>query len=393
MTEKRNVVLVQPNLPETRESRQKALQFLERNLKLALEEHKVNCSEVKMDGDVIIIKGMGPDDILLTASQVFGVLSVSNAIQVEKDSKRISESVSLLMNDSFNQVPRIAIFHADPATDSELMEDIERKLQMQIMRRPINSIHSSPYTSEQYGIIIHLTKDFAYVFDRRIRGIGGLPSGYESHVVCMISSGLDSPVAAFKVIRRGCVPIFVYFDNSPFSDDSNKEIAIKQARTLSKYIYGEEVKMYIVPHGEDLIQVLEHAPRRMTCIFCRRNMYRLAQEVAFRENADAIVTGEIIGEQASQTTRNIYAENTAICDIPVIRPCIGDDKDEIIQKAREIGTYQYAEEAASCCSLPPRYPTIKADTREIPIAEDKIGEDWVKYAVSDAEIFSLKEGR
>ncbi|MFW9919167.1 MAG: hypothetical protein ACFFED_06190 [Candidatus Thorarchaeota archaeon] len=224
-----------------------------------------------------------------------------------------------------------------------------------------------------------------------IRGIGGLPTGYEGRVVCMISSGLDSPVASFKAMRRGCVPIFVYFDNSPFSDDSNKKIAIEQAKRLSQYIHGSEVKMYIVPHGEDLVEVLKHAPRRMTCIFCRRNMYRLAQEVAIREEANAIITGEIIGEQASQTTSNLFAENSAVDKIPIIRPCIGDDKDEIVKKAREIGTYHFAEEAASCCSLPPKFPTINARTSEIPVVEEKIREGWVKYAVDDAEIIILKE--
>jgi thiamine biosynthesis protein ThiI len=225
-----------------------------------------------------------------------------------------------------------------------------------------------------------------------LSGIGGLPTGFQGPVVCMISSGLDSPVASFKVMRRGCVPIFVYFDNSPFSDTVNKDVAIKQAKRLSQYIHGIEVRMYIVPHGEDLVEVLKHAPRRMTCIFCRRNMYRLAQEVAIQEGADAIVTGEIIGEQASQTTSNLYAENSAIDKIPIIRPCIGDDKDEIVEKAREIGTYEFAEEATSCCSLPPKYPVIAANINEIPLAEEKIGEDWVKYAVSDAEIIILKEG-
>ena len=321
----RSAVIVRANIPgrKSAEDRQRLLLILERNLKAALEERKLNFSDIQILQDTIVIIGKNPNVISETASMVFGVVSVSSA-QVTKD---------------------------------------------------------------QSGTI-----STSYIPAEEVKGIGGLPTSSEGHVVCMISSGLDSPIASFKAMRRGCVPIFVYFDNSPFSDDINKEIAIKQAKHLSHYIHGSEVKMFIVPHGNDLVEVLKYAPRKMTCVFCRRNMYRLAQEVALREGADAIITGEIIGEQASQTTRNLYAEDSAISDIPIIRPCIGDDKEEIVRKAREIGTYEFAEEAASCCSLPPKYPTINAEVREIPIAEEKIGDGWVEYAVSDAEVIILKEG-
>ncbi|MHA2396076.1 MAG: tRNA 4-thiouridine(8) synthase ThiI, partial [Candidatus Thorarchaeota archaeon] len=152
------------------------------------------------------------------------------------------------------------------------------------------------------------------------------------------------------------------------------------------------IKMYIVPHGDDLTEVLRHAPRKMTCIFCRRNMYRLAQEVAFIENADAIVTGEIIGEQASQTTRNLLAEETAITEIPIMRPCVGDDKDEILKMAMKIRTYEFAHEAVSCCSLPPKYPTVYSNLEIIEPTEKKMDMGWIAAEISDSEVIILKDG-
>ena len=230
-----------------------------------------------------------------------------------------------------------------------------------------------------------------YKIVRSFSGLGGLPTGLEGRVIIMISSGLDSPVAAFKAIRRGCVPIFVHFDNSPYSDQTNRDIAIKQARELSKFVHGVEVKMYVVPHGDDLTEVLRHAPRKMTCVFCRRNMYRLAREVALRENADAIITGEIIGEQASQTTRNLLAETSSVCDIPVIRPCIGDDKVDIERISREIDTYKFASEATACCVLPPKYPSVHARLEEIPPVEEQMDIRWIQAEVNEAETIILKE--
>ncbi|MCJ7817744.1 MAG: hypothetical protein MUP60_02735, partial [Candidatus Thorarchaeota archaeon] len=230
-----------------------------------------------------------------------------------------------------------------------------------------------------------------FLSTEKLDGVGGLPTGSQGKVVCTISGGLDSPIAAYKMMKRGCIPVFVHFDNVPYGDDSTRNLAIRQAKRLTEYVHGHEIKMYIVPHGEDLTEVLRHAPRKMTCIFCRRNMYRLAQEVAFLENADAIVTGEIIGEQASQTTRNLLAEETAVSEIPILRPCIGDDKDEIVKMAMKIRTYAFTHEAVSCCSLPPKYPTIYSELDIIKPTEDQMDMGWIAAEISEAEVIILKD--
>jgi thiamine biosynthesis protein ThiI len=247
-------------------------------------------------------------------------------------------------------------------------------------------------SSSDIGFIEETCGGQKFLSKERIDGVGGLPTGTQGKVVCTISSGLDSPVAAYKMMKRGCVPIFLHFDNVPYGDESTRDLAIRQARRLTEYIHGHEVKMYVVPHGEDLTEVLRHAPRKMTCIFCRRNMYRLAEKIALLENADAIVTGEIIGEQASQTTRNLLAEESAICEIPIIRPCIGDDKVDIERMAIKIRTYEFAHEAVACCSLPPKYPTVSAKLDVIGPAEQKMDMNWLEAEIANADIIVLKEG-
>ncbi|MFW9809760.1 MAG: tRNA sulfurtransferase [Candidatus Thorarchaeota archaeon] len=249
----------------------------------------------------------------------------------------------------------------------------------------------SPLSTDTYSN--EVCDDKVFLSKERIDGVGGLPTGSQGKVVCTISGGLDSPVAAYKMMKRGCVPVFLHFDNVPFGDESTRNLAIRQAKRLTEYIHGHEIKMYVVPHGEDLTEVLRHAPRKMTCIFCRRNMYRLAQEVAFMENADAIVTGEIIGEQASQTTRNLLAEETAITEIPILRPCIGDDKDEILKMAIKIRTYEFAHEAVSCCSLPPKYPTVYSNLDIIKSVDEKMDMGRIAAEISDSEVLILEEGR
>ncbi len=210
--------------------------------------------------------------------------------------------------------------------------------------------------------------------------------------MCALSSGLDSPIAAYRVMKRGCIPVFVNFDNSPYAADDCSELVIKQAQLLADYIYNFDVKLYIVPHGADLTEAVEHGPPKMTCLFCKRNMLRMAREIAIREDADAIVTGEIIGEQASQTTRNLRAINTAVCDFPILRPCAGDDKKEIEAMAHKLGTYEFAHEGLSCCSLAPKHPVTRVTPDEVIVAEQKMALGVLVRQVESARIVTLRTG-
>ena len=390
----RSVVLARSTVlsNRSRDDKRVIMEILERNIRIALQENDIVFTDIHTESDLIVIDSLKSDSVVEVASRMFGIQSVSPSLITTLDTESIVGAAFDIMQNSLEKKTTVNVEVRGIGQNLPSSESLQQALrERMITESHEDNTRTDPSLSTcTVGVEIH--QERAFVFTETFRGLGGLPTGSEGRVVCMISSGLDSPVASYKAMRRGCVPIFTYFDNSPFSDDINRVVAIEQARLLSEYIHGAEVKMYIVPHGEDMIEVLKHAPRKMTCIFCRRNMYRLAQEVALREKADAIITGEIIGEQASQTTRNLLAETSAISKIPIIRPCIGDDKDEVVTKAREIGTYEFAQEATSCCSLVPKYPTISAKLGEIPAPEEKIGTGWEKIAVSDAEIIILKEG-
>jgi thiamine biosynthesis protein ThiI len=316
-------------------SREQLTVQLIKNLKAALRENTVSFNEIQPACQFIYINTPNALDVTRIASEVFGISSASPVILSSSN-----DTESLLSDHTF------------------FKEVCDNKV---------------------------------FFSTERFEGVGGLPTGSQGKVVCTISGGLDSPIAAYKMMRRGCIPVFVHFDNVPYGDESTRNLAIRQAKRLTEYIHGHEIKMYIVPHGEDLTEVLRHAPRKMTCIFCRRNMYRLAQKVALLEDADAIVTGEIIGEQASQTTRNLLAEENAVSEIPIMRPCIGDDKDEIVKMAIKIRTYEFAHEAVSCCSLPPKYPTVYSKLEVIDPTEEKMDMSWIDVEVSEAEVIILKD--
>ncbi len=194
----------------------------------------------------------------------------------------------------------------------------------------------------------------------------------QSKVICLVSGGIDSPVAAWLVMRKGCVPVFVFFDNYPFADETTKQRAMEAIKKLSEYAHGNKLKVYVVPHGDDLTDILRNCQRNLTCVLCRRMMYRLAEKIALLEGADAIVTGEIIGEHASQTLVNLRVETQAISDVTILRPLLGMNKQEVENLARKIGTFDASTKPASCCTGPPPKPRTRARLEEIREAEERL---------------------
>ncbi len=212
----------------------------------------------------------------------------------------------------------------------------------------------------------------------------------QGKVVCLVSGGIDSPVAAWLVMKRGCASIFVFYDNYPFTGETTKKRALDAIKRLSEYAPERPVKVYVVPHGEDLADILRNCPRNLTCVLCRRMMYRVAEKVASIEGAEAIVTGEIIGEHASQTLRNLRVENEAMKRFSVLRPLIGMDKLEVERLARKTGTFEISARPALCCSAPPRRPRTKARLEEVIRAELNLAvEDMIKRDLEGAEVVTL----
>jgi len=197
-------------------------------------------------------------------------------------------------------------------------------------------------------------------------------------------------VAAWLAMRKGCVPIFLYYDNSPFTDETTKQRAIDTIKKLREHAPEKRVKLYVIPHGEDLAEILRNCPRNLTCVLCRRMMYRVAEKVALRENAEAIVTGEIIGEHASQTLRNLRVENEALSQVSILRPLVGMDKLEVERLARRAGTFDASIGPASCCSAPPKKPRTRAKFEEVRKAEQRLSiEEMVARDLREAAVLTI----
>ncbi len=206
--------------------------------------------------------------------------------------------------------------------------------------------------------------------------------------IALISGGIDSVVAAYMIQRQGVEVIPVYCDNSPFSGETTKKRALDVIKRLTAYAL-QPLKTYIVPNGETQIAILKNTPRKMTCVFCRRMMLRIAEKIAKKEKAKAVITGEAMGQKASQTLQNMLVTTETI-SLPVLRPLLGLDKIEIEKIGKEIGTFELSIQPAVCCTITPEKPSTAADLRDIlEIEKDWDYKEVVDKAVKESKIVEI----
>lgn len=232
---------------------------------------------------------------------------------------------------------------------------------------------------------VEVVQGDAYIFSRKYPGIGGLPVGTAGPVVSLLSAGIDSPVATWRLVKRGAVVVGVHFSGRPQTSDLSERLVTEIGSALERY--GGLGRIYVVPFGDLQREIALAAPPDLRVLLYRRLMVRVAERIAALERAKALVTGESLGQVASQTLENIAVVDEA-ATLPVLRPLIGMDKLEIIAEARSIGTYELStQEHDDCCTLfMPRTPATHATVAEVREAETGLDvERMVDDAVASAE--------
>ena len=235
-------------------------------------------------------------------------------------------------------------------------------------------------------IHVELLTDQAFYFFGKERGAGGLPTGTAGRVACLLSGGIDSPVAAHRMMKRGCTVTFVHFHSYPILSRASQEKARELVTLLTRW--QQRSRVYLVAFGEIQQQVVLAVPGPMRVVVYRRLMMRIAEAIARARGAQALVTGDVVGQVASQTLENL-AVVSAVATLPIFRPLIGMDKDEITAEAIKIGSYPISIiPDQDCCTLfTPRNPMTRARLEEIEAAEQALPiADLVDRAVREAVV-------
>ncbi|MBS7251821.1 MAG: tRNA 4-thiouridine(8) synthase ThiI [Candidatus Freyarchaeota archaeon] len=342
-----------------------------RNIKWMLNRKKVPYDSIFRERGRIFLSSDSPRMVAQVLSSVFGVVSTSPVLVTSSEMDeiiRLSERVADVLikpNDSF------AIRARRVGTHSFTSIDVEKKVGEVILARTRNLNTKVNLTQPDKCIFIEVREKKTYIYHEVFPGPGGLPYNSEGKMVALFSGGIDSPVAMWLMMKRGCKVVPIYFDNTPYTDESNYNRTMSVIKILREYATQDKFYIYIVPHGKILEKAITQAPRRLTCLLCKRAFYRVATIIAEKENAKGIITGESLGQVASQTLDNLMVLNEAT-HLPVFRPLIGLDKLEIEGTAKKIGTYEASCIKTASCSAVPDKPRTKAKQLEVKKAEKEL---------------------
>jgi tRNA uracil 4-sulfurtransferase len=326
------------------------------------------------------------DALCSSLGKVFGLSNICAGVQVEQDLETFKNvALGLLQPLKFTTL-KVDTRRSDkryPMKSMEVNGEVGGHLCDHFKVR-------ADMTKPDVTVFIEIADGNAFIYLSKLNGIGGLPVGVSGRVVSLISAGFDSPVASYRMMKRGANVIFVHFHSMPYTSQSAVDQVKQLVEILTKYQYRS--KLYIVPFADVQNEIVLHAPPPLRIILYRRMMIRLAEMVARKEKAEALVTGEAVGQVASQTLRNIRVID-ASATYPILRPLSGMDKEETMDLARKIGTHDISSEPFDdCCSfLAPRSPETWAKIEMVTDAEKNY--DVEKLVGDTLKVITIEEFR
>src|SRR6478672_9081027 len=314
--------------------------------------------------------------------RTFGIANFSYARRTALDIDVIARDILDDLGDRTCRSFRVSVRRADkrfPMTSPQVEREIGGR---------IKQARGWAVDLEDGELTVHvelLTTEAFYFFGKE-RGAGGLPTGTAGRVTCLLSGGIDSPVAAHRMMKRGCAVSFVHFHSYPILSRASMEKARELVRLLT--MWQQRSRLYLVAFGDIQQQVMLAVPGPMRVIVYRRLMLRIAEKIALARGAKALVTGEVVGQVASQTLENLQVIGS-VATLPVFRPLIGMDKEEIVNEARRLGSYAISiVPDQDCCTLfTPRNPLTRGRLAHVEAAERALPIDTlVDKAVAEAMI-------
>ena len=301
------------------------------------------------------------EQALKSLKKIFGVVSFSPTISTKTDHNSIKITLTSYIKELIEQ----NIFSPNNSFAIRCRRVGEHEFTSQEMAAYCGAVVVEETNAQvnlsnpDFKIYVEVRDEKTYFYHKKIPGLGGLPIGTQGRIVSLVSAGIDSPVATFQMMKRGCDVTILHFNTDPYTKCSGECKIIKLVEKLKEYSSGSKLKFYTVRYGNFLSKCIEEAPSRMTCVLCKSGMYQIAEKLAIKEKALAIVDGSSLGQVASQTLPNILATRQSTT-LPILSPLIGLDKVEIQKIAEKIGTFEISILPESDCSAAPKHPETNA---------------------------------
>ncbi len=322
--------------------------------------------------------------------KVFGIVSLSPVIETELELKAIKKASLKLMEQFSNHSFKVNARRPNKnfsLTSPEICREIGGFLLQNIDNLSVD-VHQPEIELE-----IEIRNEGVYLFNQSLPGLGGMPVGSSSKALLLLSGGIDSPVAGYLSLKRGVILEGVHFHSYPLTSQRSKEKVFELGRILTEYTGNGQLKLWVVYFTE--IQKALHSSKfpDLNITLMRRMMLRIGEKLAQREKALAMVTGDSLGQVASQTMESIAVINE-VTNIPIFRPLIGFDKQEIIDLAKEIGTYSTSIlPYEDCCTVfVPKHPATRPRLEQVLVAESQFDLDGlIEEAIAKTELIRLSK--
>ncbi|MBO4384322.1 MAG: tRNA 4-thiouridine(8) synthase ThiI [Clostridia bacterium] len=361
------------------------------NIRKALKGHS---PVIEREQGRIYVKGIAEKDFseaLGRLTRVFGVHSVSPAVSVGKDWETVVAAALGLMEKRLEGCGEGTSFKVLARRSDKRYfmnsDAINRELGGRVLER-FPFLHVDVHKPE-VKLSVEI-RESAYIYCEEIPGAKGMPTGTAGRACLLISGGIDSPVAGYMMAKRGLTLSAVHFYSYPYTSERARDKVVELTRLVSGY--AGEIKLFLVPFTDIQMTIYEKCPEKETTVIMRRLMMKIAERIARTDGALALITGESLGQVASQTLEALCVTNDAV-SMPVFRPLIGFDKDEIMDVARRIGTYETSIlPYEDCCTVfVPKHPVTKPKLDELRASEAAVDfSEMIEKAVENTEIMTVK---
>lgn len=329
------------------------------------------------------------DDVMKVLTTIFGIVGVCPVKVVEELSyEAISEAVVAHVAEEYND--KHFTFKVNARRNNKTFPKTSMELNCDLGADLLDAYPDMKVDIHKPDVFINVeVRNVTYIYSQIIPGPGGLPVGTNGKGMTLLSGGIDSPVAAYMIAKRGVEIEAVYFHAPPFTSEQARTKVIDLAKIVSKY--SGVIKLHVVPFTDVQLAIYDNCPHDELTIIMKRIMYQIAQEIALKEDCQCLITGESIGQVSSQTTQSLLVIDSAIDKLPVFRPCIGMDKQEIIDISEKIGTYETSilPYEDCCTTFVAQHPVTKPKMEQILESEKALVgkiEPLIAKAVEDVEI-------
>lgn len=345
--------------------------LLMRHIIKKLEFKGIKIDNVRRIQGRLIIDGTDCFKVAEAITKVFGVVYTMPAIRITNDLSDITNTVIEVAEKILKPKQTFAINARRVGDQPYSSKEIEVLTGKEVLNKLSGKGVRVDLTNPDKTIHVEVRGKNSYVYSQMFCGFAGLPFASQGKIVSLFSGGIDSPVASWFMMRRGCHVSLLFYDQRPFVGDDYYERALKVARKIREYVPMDHYYLNIISLGKIMNKIISVIPSKLVCLCCKRMMYRIACILSKKIGAKGLVTGETLGQVASQTLFNLRVLDET-SSLPIYRPLIGFEKLETVRWAKKIGTYQVSTTRVHECKIVPKKPATKAKILDVKKAEEKL---------------------